>query len=357
MATKTNAPEGLTPETLLPGHGDTLPLDLESHSGLGPIGRFIAENFRHFNAATLHEAAEAYAALIDKGGKMFISLGGAMSTGELGISLSEMIRKGKVHAISCTGANLEESVFDLVANSKYLRIPSYRDLSAEDDQLLGEVGLPRVTDTAISEKSAMKLIEDTVKEYWQEADAAGMSYFPHEYLYRCLLSGALEDDYDIDPKNCWLLAAAKKNLPIYVPGWGDSTLGNMFASMCIKGEIHGPECVKGDIEYMMHLAEWYKKNCKKPGIGFTELGGGISADFSICVVPMLKVDLAMDEKIPFWAYYLQVCDAHTSYGGYSGADPNEKISWLKLDVNTPRFSIQSDASIVAPLVFAYVLGL
>ena len=356
MATKTNAPPGLTPETLMPGHGDTLPMDLESKKGLGPVGRFISENFLHYNAGTVRQAAEAYSALIDEGGKMFVSLGGAMSTAELGISLAEMIRKGKVHAISATAANLEESVFDLVARSKYLQIPSYRDLTAEDDKLLGEEGLPRVTDQAISETAAMKLIEDVVKEYWQEADAGGLSYFPHEYLYRALLSGELEEHYDIDPKNCWLLAAAKKNIPIYVFGWADSTLGNMFAATVIKGELHGTECIKCDLQYMIHLSEWYKNNCKGPGIGFLELGGGISADGPICVVPMLKIDLGMGEKIPFWSYYCQVCDAHTSYGGYSGADPNEKISWMKLDTMTPRFSIQSDATIVAPLMFAYVLG-
>jgi deoxyhypusine synthase len=351
-----NAPEGLTPETLLPGHGDTLPLDLESKKGLGPVGRFITDTFKHFNAATLHEAAEAYCALIDKGGKMFLAMAGAMSTGEIGITLAEMIRKGKVHAICCTGANCEEDVFNLVAHSKYLRIPGYRDLTPEDEELLLEHELPRVTDTCIPEKAAMKIVEDVILEYWEESDAGGLSYFPHEYLYRCLLSGALEDHYEIDPKNSWMLAAAEKNLPIYVPGWEDSTLGNMFASMILKGKLHGPECVKGGIDYMTALADWYKKNAKGAGIGFFQIGGGIAGDFPICVVPLLKVDMGMDEKIPYWSYFVQISDSTTSYGSYSGAVPNEKVTWAKLTPETPRFIIESDASIVCPLMFAYILG-
>jgi deoxyhypusine synthase len=36
--------------------------------------------------------------------------------------------------------------------------------------------------------------------------------------------------------------------------------------------------------------------------------------------------------------------------------PNEKITWGKLGVKTPKFIIESDATIVAPLIFAHVLG-
>jgi deoxyhypusine synthase len=64
---------------------------------------------------------------------MMITLAGAMSTGELGISLAEMIRQGKVDIISCTGANLEEDVMNLVAHSHYKRIPNYRDLTPQQE--------------------------------------------------------------------------------------------------------------------------------------------------------------------------------------------------------------------------------
>ena len=69
------------------------------------------------------DAAKGYVAHLDNGGKMMITLGGAMSTAELGLSLAEMIRQDKVHLITCTGANLEEDVFNLVAHDYYERVP------------------------------------------------------------------------------------------------------------------------------------------------------------------------------------------------------------------------------------------
>ena len=328
----------------------------EKDSSLGPIGKFIERNFRHFNAATLHEAAESYKDLLGRGGKMFLAMAGAMSTGELGISLAKMIRRGKIHAICCTGANLEEDVFNLVAHSKYLRLPAYRDLTPEDEEAILDAELARVTDTCIPEREAMMKIEEIIKEYWREADEAGESYFPHEYLYRCLSTGRLDDEFDIDPKDSWMVAASARNLPIFVPGWEDSTLGNMFASMCVKGEIKNPNCMRGGVEYMVELCDWYKKNCGGEGVGFFQIGGGIAGDFPICAVPLLRIDMGMGEKIPHWAYFCQISDSTTSYGSYSGAVPNEKLTWDKLNAKTPRFVIESDAAIVAPLIFAYVLG-
>lgn len=349
----TSKPRELSMPPTLPGGAAD---ETESESLLGPIGSFLKENFKHFNAATVVDAADAYCKLIDSGGKMFVAMAGAMSTGELGISLAKMIRDGKVHAICCTGANLEEDIFNLVAHSKYLRLPSYRDLTPEDEEVLLEHALPRVTDTCIPETAAMKTIEDIVKEYWAEASEKRESFFPHEYLYRMIREGRIDDEHEIDPANSWMLAACEKDLPIFVPGWEDSTLGNMFASLCIKGDVES-HCVLGGVEYMVELHDWYLRETKGKGeIGFFQIGGGIAGDFPICVVPLLRNDLNMpDAKL--WAYFCQISDSTTSYGSYSGAVPNEKITWEKLGKDTPRFVIESDASIVAPLIFAYVLGL
>lgn len=357
------APDALRKEVLQMGHQKrgAMPREMEraekKEVPLGPIGQFIAENYKHFNAASLHEAAHAYQQLIDKGGKMFLAMAGAMSTAELGISLAEMIRRDKIHAICCTGANLEEDLFNLVAHSKYLRIPAYRDLTPEDETVLEESELPRVTDTCIPEKEAMNLIEDHIAEYWEEADENDEAYFPHEYLYRLLLEHVLDDDFDTDPKNSWLIAAAEKRLPIFVPGWEDSTLGNVFAAYCLQGKIKNCHVVKGGIQYMEALAKWYAQNSQKEaGIGFFQIGGGIAGDFPICAVPMLRLDMGHGDDIPFWSYFCQISDSTTSYGSYSGAVPNEKITWSKIGDDTPRFVIESDATIVAPLIFSYVLG-
>jgi deoxyhypusine synthase len=319
----------------------------------GEIRKFIETNYLHFNSAALVDAAKGYETHLAEGGKMMITLAGAMSTAELGISLAEMIRQDKVAIISCTGANLEEDIMNLVAHSHYKRVPNYRDLSPQEEWDLLENHYNRVTDTCIPEEEAFRRLQKHIHKIWKDADDKGERYFPHEYMYKMLLSGDLEQYYEIDPKNSWMLEAAKKNIPIVVPGWEDSTMGNIFASYVIKNEMKATT-MKSGIEYMVWLADWYRKNSGGKGVGFFQIGGGIAGDFPICVVPMMYQDLEWHD-VPFWSYFCQISDSTTSYGSYSGAVPNEKITWGKLDIHTPKFIVESDATIVVPLIFAYLL--
>ena len=326
----------------------------------GPVSQFIALNYRHFNAAALLDAAKGYETNLAAGGQMLVTLAGAMSTAELGITLAEMIRQDKVHAIVCTGANLEEDVFNLVAHDYYERVPHYRDLTSADEVELLSRHMNRVTDTCIPEMEAMRRIEKAVLAEWVAADRAGEHYFPHEFMYKILRSKKLEKSYQIDPQNSWLLAACEKSLLIIVPGWEDATLGNMYAAAVIRGDVKNVHTVRTGIEYMTTLAEYYTETSKKlkngeGSIGFFQIGGGIAGDFPICVVPMLHQDLERT-GVPLWGYFCQISDSTTSYGSYSGAVPNEKITWGKLAASTPKFIVESDATIVAPLIFSWILG-
>ncbi|HCU25890.1 MAG TPA: deoxyhypusine synthase, partial [Deltaproteobacteria bacterium] len=271
----------------------------------GPVSQFIKKHYRHFNAASLVDAAEAYVKHLDRGGKMFLTLAGAMSSAELGLSLAEMIRQDKVHAICCTGANLEEDVYNLVAHDHYVRIPHYRDLTPQQEQELLDRHLNRVTDTCIPEHEAMRVIEKVCADAWQEAESRGERFFPHQFFYKILLSRKLDKSFQAEPKNSWLLAAAEKNLPMFVPGWEDSTLGNMYAAHVISGGVKNVHTVKTGIEYMIELADWYTKVSRNHSIGFFQIGGGIAGDFPICVVPMLHQDLRR-EDIPLWGYFCQI---------------------------------------------------
>lgn len=316
------------------------------------IREFMKRNFKHFNAAVCVDAAEEWVKLLKSPGKMLVTLAGAMSTAELGISLAEMIRKDKVHAISCTGANLEEDVFNLIAHNHYLRIPHYRYLSKHDENELLQKGMNRVTDTCIPESTAIRRIEKEILTLWKKADEDKKSYFPYEYFYQLLDLPSIKKNFEIDPRDSWLLAAKEKNLPIVTPGWEDSTLGNIFVGHAISKDI-SYSIIKSGLEQMAFLVNWYKEQCKNYKIGFFQIAGGIAGDFPICAVPLLRQDLK--EKVSLWSYFCQISDSTTSYGSYSGAVPNEKITWEKLSTETPSFIIESDASIVAPLIFHYVL--
>jgi len=345
------------------------------------VREFINRHYRHFNAATLRDAAAAYEAHLDGGGHMMVTLAGAMSTAELGLSLAEMIRRDKVHAITTTGANLEEDLFNLVAHDHYRRIPDWRNLTLESEKALERSGLNRVTDTCIPESEAFRAIEVPMRELWTRAAEAGERLLPHQFLYRLIREGTVEGNYQIDPSDSWLVAACEKNLPLFVPGWEDSTLGNVFVANALRGSIPSIDVVLPGTQYMASLADWYARTTMgaacadlpepedekapvqqrtvapedaKRLVGFFQIGGGIAGDFPICVVPMIHQD--MNRRVPYWGFFCQISDSTTSYGSYSGAIPSEKITWGKLDVDTPSFVIESDATIVAPLVFAYVLG-
>jgi len=325
-----------------------------SEANFKAVKDFIKNNFKHFNSAVIVDAAQAYVDFLSNKGKMMITLGGAMSTAELGISLAEMIRKDKVQIICSTGANLEEDIFNLVAHNHYKRLPKYRDLTPQEEYELLKSGLNRVTDTCIPEDEAMRRIERFMIELWKKACSEGKRFFPYEYIYQLLELGVLKQYYQIDSKNSWVLAAYEKNIPILTPGWEDSTSGNVFVARAVMKEISSIHAVKSGLEQMAFLIDWYKNNTKNSSIGFFQIGGGITGDFPICVVPLIAQDLK--EPCKLWGYFCQISDSTTSYGSYSGAVPNEKITWGKLGVNTPSFVIESDATIVAPLIFAYILA-
>lgn len=317
------------------------------------ITKFMERNFRHFNARETLATAKAYKQFVESGGKMLVSLAGAMSTAELGISLAEMIRQDKVHAISSTAANLEEDLFNLFAHDEYRVVENWRALSVDDEVDLYLQGYNRVTDTCIPE-SVMKHMEARLTKYWTEQGELGEGLFPYEYFYKLLDEEDLKQHYQIPIEDSWVNAAKEKGLSIYSPGSEDSTLGNMFTARVMDGTVKTHIALNSGTQQLQKLAEWYREESKTSPIGFFQIGGGIAGDFAICAVPMLIQDL--EEDIPMWSYFAQISDAATSYGGYSGAVPNEKITWKKLSKDTPKFMIQSDATIVAPLIFAYVLG-
>lgn len=308
------------------------------------IRDFIKRHYHHFNAGALADCAESLNGFLENDGRLMVTLAGAMSTAGIGRSLAPAIRSQKIHAICCTGANLEEDLFRLVASSSYERVDDWRNLTAELDADLAERGMNRVTDVAIPEEEAIRYIEKPLLQLWKDAEAAGDSRFPHEYLYDLLLHGGLE--FDSDPNDSWLMAAADANLPIFVPGWEDSTLGNILVGRVIDCTLQSPDIVKGGLHSMQALADWYREDNSPTGI--LQVGGGIAGDFAICVVPMLRQDVG--EEVSLWSWFGQISESRPSYGGYSGAPPNEKISWGKLAVDTPRFVIESDATIVLPLI-------
>ena len=267
---------------------------------------------------------------------MLVTLAGAMSTAELGISLAEMIRQDKVHAISCTGANLEEDIFNLVAHEDYVRIPNWRELSHDEEMELLDKHLNRVTDTCIPGRTSHS--PHRKARFRPNGSGRTARTNPTSHMnssIRSLPTERLEKSHQIDPKNSWMLAACEKNLPIFVPGWEDSTLGNIFAGRLMQGEIN-KDLLEIGVEYMVELANWYIKSENPQGIGFFQIGGGIAGDFPICVVPMLsKISNVNTAK---WSVLLPNQRLDHLLWFLLGRRPNEKITWGKLDKTSKSLS-------------------
>ena len=316
-----------------------------------PIGDFLERHYRHFNAREVLEAARGYVRFVDDGGAMMVSLAGAMSTAEIGKSLAPLIRGGSVQAISSTGANIEEDLFNLVGNDRYVEARRWRYLSMEDDHALKRRGLNRVTDTCIPEDVMLELHEALLRR-WQAAASAGRRHFHWEFLYELIRDGWFDGRSAVPPADSWLVAACERDIPVYTPGAEDSTLGNMFCSDVMQGRLPSHGVLKSGTEQFEHLTRWYRRRQRDQDIGFFQIGGGVAGDFAMCVVPSLIQDHGLPCKR--WRYFCHIGDAVTSYGGYSGCPPNEKVTWDKLDPDTESYTIESDASIVAPLIFGYV---
>lgn len=297
------------------------------------------------------------------GGKLVVTLAGALSSFEIGVMLAELIRQDKVHLISATGANHEEAYYRYVAHSHYAYIPRYTELTAQQEAELRDAGLRRITDTFLPEDESVRIMEPHILKMWQDAQAKGQRYFPHEYFRRMFAENLIQPDPQSNVHDSWVYAAYQKNIPIVVPGFEDSTMGNIFASYTYDGKyrqdkdiVLDPQIMKTGVEYFTLLYDWYGDISQQHPVAFLQLGGGIAADFPICVVPSLKHDLQA-HNIRDWAGFIEIGSSPMSYGSYSGAGGKEKITWDKLSTESYFQIIQSDVTVAFPWIAAILLGL
>lgn len=339
----------------------TLSSDIKSSRT--PVSAFAQRTLNHCNGGSTMQAALWLKNHLDNGGKLVVTLAGALSSFQVGVMLAELIRQGKVHLVSATGANHEESYYRYVAHSHYANIPRYTELTPTQEAELRDAGLRRITDTFLPEDESVRLMEPHLLKMWQAAEAKGESYFPHEYFRRLFSEKLIVADPEANPDDCWAYAAHQKDIPIVIPGFEDSTMGNIFSSYTYSGPHKkqgditlSAKVMKSGLEYFHLLYDWYMEEAKDSPIAFLQLGGGISADFPICVVPSLKHDLRL-AKIRDWAGFIEIGSSPMSYGSYSGAGGKEKITWDKLSTESYYQIIQSDVTVAFPWIAAVLLDL
>jgi deoxyhypusine synthase len=360
-------------ETLSPGLRKLIVPDTTKATGTisanlkgsnSPVSDYAARTLLHCNGGATLEAALWLKNHLNSGGKLVVTIAGALSSFEIGVVLAELIRQDRVHLISATGANHEESYYRYVAHSHYANIPRYTELTPEQEAELRDAGLRRITDTFLPEDESVRIMEPHLVKMWQEASEKKERYFPHEYFRRLFSENLIQPDPQANPDDCWVYAAYEKNIPIVVPGFEDSSMGNIFAAYTYDGSYKKKDApmldvsvMKTGMEYMHFLYGWYMEESKGAPIAFLQLGGGISADFPICVVPSLKGDLQTEDEVRDWAGFIEIGSSPMSYGSYSGAGGKEKITWRKLSTESYYQIIQSDVTAVFPWIAAVLLGL
>jgi deoxyhypusine synthase len=331
--------------------------------GKSSITAFAESTLLHCNGGSTLEAALWLKDHLANNGKLVVTIAGGLSSFQVGVMLADLIRQDKVHLVSATGANHEESYYRYVAHSHYAYIPNYTELTRAEEAELRDAGFRRITDTFLPEEESVRIMEPHLLKMWQEAETNNQQFFPHEYFRRLFADKLIKPDSTANPQDCWTYAAYEKNIPIVIPGFEDSTMGNIFASYTYNGKyrknkdiILNPKVMKTGLDYFTYLYDWYMETSKKHPIAFLQLGGGIAADFPICVVPSLKHDLMLP-KVRDWAGFIEIGSSPMSYGSYSGAGGKEKITWDKLSTKSYYQIIQSDATVVFPWIAAILLDL
>ncbi len=340
-----------------------------------PVTNFLVHTKRHCNGGKTVDAGLRLRDHVNNGWKMFLTMAGAGSSFQQGILISELIRTNKLHGISVTGANLEESLYRLVAHSNYAYIPDYVELTPQQEEELRKAGFRRITDTFLPEEESVRKILPAMESLRRESEKNGESLLWHEYFFRLFERNMIEFDPAANVDDCWLYQAWKHKIPVFVPGLEDSTMGNIFTHASYKGtheflsqytledgsiDMH---IVKPGVAYMHRMAEWYLDNTKDTSIAFLQLWGGIAADFPICVVPHIKHDYlhaapdADKEKfVKSWAAFIEIHSSPMSFGSYSGAGWKEKITWDKFTPDAFGVQIFGDYTEHFPDIAAIMLG-
>lgn len=338
-----------------------------------PVSNWLVRTQLHCNGGKTVDAGLWLKDHCDQGGKIFLTMSGAGSSFQQGILIGELIREGKIAAISVTGANLEESLYRLVAHSCYAYIPDYTTLTRVEEKELDHAGLRRITDTFLPEEESVRIVLPQLEMLWREAEENGERLLWHEYFFRLFERNLITFDPAANPDDCWLYQAWLHKIPVLVAGPEDSTMGNIFSHACYNGKHDilskyklekpiNPAVVRPTFEYMHMLVEWYMDNTKERGLAFLQLGGGIAADFPICVVPHLKKDflgeqsIEMQEKIVrSWAGFIEIHTSPMSVGSYSGAGGPEKLTWSKLEIYAYMSQIFGDYMVNFSLIVALIL--
>jgi deoxyhypusine synthase len=293
-----------------------------------------------FNGGRLAEGCDLFGRMIDSGATIALTVTGAMSPAGMGGAIQAMIEAGFVDLVIATGANLYHDLHFA------LKLPVVQGHFQVDDRELYRAGIERIYDVFITEDSLLDT-DAFVREALEKAPRAlrGRISTPqlHHYLGHLVLENAPL------PEKSWVATAARWDVPVFTSSPGDSSIGMNVAAMKLRG---GETTIDPDLDVLQSTAVVYDAKVN----GVVILGGGSPKNFYLQTQPTLWQILDLNRG--GHEYVLQISTDSPQWGGLSGATPSEAISWGKVQANMMKnhVVVYSDATVAAPLVFAYALS-
>jgi deoxyhypusine synthase len=293
-----------------------------------------------FNGGRLAEGCDLFGRMIDSGATIALTVTGAMSPAGMGGAIQAMIEAGFVDLVIATGANLYHDLHFA------LKLPVVQGHFQVDDRELYRAGIERIYDVFITEDSLLDT-DAFVREALEKAPRALRARIStpqlHHYLGHLVLQNAAL------PEKSWVATAARYDVPVFTSSPGDSSIGMNVAAMKLRG---GETTIDPDLDVLHSTAIVYDAKLN----GVVILGGGSPKNFYLQTQPTLWQILDLNRG--GHEYVLQISTDSPQWGGLSGATPSEAISWGKVQANMLKnhVVVYSDATVAAPLVFAYALS-
>ena len=296
-------------------------------------------------AAQVARGAKALEAMVrDQDCARFLTISGAMTVGKMDLVICDMIELGMIHAISSTGALMAHGLVSSIGLKHYKYNPRY------DDTELARRKLNRVTDT-LEPETNLDTVEEIIGEVIDNLD--GKQTLSPTALNR-LIGKYLAEHY---PNERGILKSAYlKKVPVFVPAFVDSELGNDIYIHNIKRRRRGKKPILMDLERDSKELIKIVTGAKKFGI--FSIGGGVPRNNVQNVAPLIEI---INERLgPTYpnrrfSYGVRICPDKPHFGHLSGCTYSENESWRKADKNGIYAEMLADATQVWPFLIKYLM--
>ncbi len=306
-------------------------IDIKTFNAVPIISQFEKTAFQ---AKNLSRACEIYEKMLkDRNCAVILCLAGSLFSAGLKKIVYDMVENNMVDVIISTGAIMVDQDF-----FEALGFRHYQGSPRGNDKELFEMGIDRIYDTFIDEDD-LRECDVTIKKI-----ADSMQPQPYSSREFIAVMGEFLDNRN-KGKDSVVRAAFKKQVPIFVPAFSDSSAG--FGLVFHQWERK--EKPKVSIDSVKDFLELTKIKIASKNTGLLMIGGGVPKNFAQDVT--VSADI-IGKSASMHKYAVQITVADERDGGLSGSTLKEAHSWGKVD-DTFEQMVFAEATLAFPLLASY----